>query len=126
MVVLSTPSWSWPELCDVKITGGPRVSRAFPYADLKTSLLDGIDPQWLIRWNGLPGTVASGAIEGAVMARAEKAGDRLAFVSDVFDLPEGTDIYLGSTTSARWRRGRAPRRNCTVATRRSSSRASSG
>ncbi len=36
-----------------------------------------------------------------VMARAEKAGDRLAFVSDVFDLPEGTDIYLGSTTSAR-------------------------
>jgi hypothetical protein len=44
----------------------------FPYTDLKTVLLDGIDPQWLIRWNGLPGTVAFGAIEGAVMARAEK------------------------------------------------------
>jgi nonsense-mediated mRNA decay protein 3 len=36
-----------------------------------------------------------------VMAKAEKAGDRLAFVSDVFDLPEGTDIYIGSTTSGR-------------------------
>ena len=35
------------------------------------------------------------------MAKAEKAGDRLAFVSDVMELPEGTDIYLGSTTAAR-------------------------
>ncbi len=36
-----------------------------------------------------------------VMARAEKAGDRLAFVSDVFELPEGTDVYIGSTAAAR-------------------------
>lgn len=36
-----------------------------------------------------------------VMARAEKAGDRLAFVSDVMELPEGTDVYVGSTASAR-------------------------
>ena len=72
VVVLSTPSWDWRELCDVKITHKPRFSRVFPYTDLKTSLLGGIDPQWLIRWNGLPGTVAFGAIEGAVMARAEK------------------------------------------------------
>jgi len=36
-----------------------------------------------------------------VMVKAEKAGDRLAFVSDVFELPEGTDIYVGSTTSGR-------------------------
>jgi nonsense-mediated mRNA decay protein 3 len=36
-----------------------------------------------------------------IMAKAEKAGDRLAFVSDVFELPEGTDIYIGSTTSGR-------------------------
>lgn len=35
------------------------------------------------------------------MVRAEKAGDRLAFVSDVIELPEGIDIYIGSTTSAR-------------------------
>jgi nonsense-mediated mRNA decay protein 3 len=35
------------------------------------------------------------------MVRAEKAGDRLAFVSDIMELPEGTDIYMGSTTAAR-------------------------
>jgi hypothetical protein len=72
VVVLSTPSWSWPELCDVKISDKPRFSRVFPYTDLKMSLLDGIDPQWLIRWNGLPGTVGFGAIEGTVIGRAEK------------------------------------------------------
>jgi nonsense-mediated mRNA decay protein 3 len=36
-----------------------------------------------------------------VLAKAEKAGDRLAFVSDVMELPEGTDIYVGSTASGR-------------------------
>jgi hypothetical protein len=72
VVVLSTPSWDWRELCDVKIAHAPRFSRVLVYTDTKTSLLDGIDPQWLIRWNGLPGTVAFGAIEGTVMARAEK------------------------------------------------------
>lgn len=72
IVILSTPSWDWRELCDVKIAHDPRFSRVFPYADLKTALLDGIDPQWLLRWNGLPGTIAFGAIEGAIMARAEK------------------------------------------------------
>lgn len=72
VVVLSTPSWGWLELCDVKISDKPRFSRVFPYTDLKPSLLNGIDPQWLIRWNGLPGTVAFGAIEGAAMDRAEK------------------------------------------------------
>ena len=72
VVVLSTPSWDWPELCDVKIGHDPRFSRVFPYTDLKTSLLGGIDPQWLIRWNGFPGTVAFGALEGPAMARAEK------------------------------------------------------
>lgn len=71
VIVLSASSWDWRELCDVKVTHGPRFSRVFPYTGLKTSLLDGIDPRWLIRWNGLPGTVASGAIEGAAMARTE-------------------------------------------------------
>lgn len=36
-----------------------------------------------------------------VMVKAERSGDRLAFVSDVFELPEGMDIYVGSTVSAR-------------------------
>ena len=72
MIVLSTPSWDWSELCDVKISHDPRFSRVFPHKDLKDSLLDGVDPEWLIRWNGLPGTVGFGALGGAVMARAEK------------------------------------------------------
>ena len=72
MVVLSTPSWDWPELCDVKISHEPRFSRVFPHQDLKDSPLDGVAPEWLIRWNGLPGTVGFGALGGPAMARAEK------------------------------------------------------
>ena len=72
MVVLSARSWDWPELCDVKVSHDPRFSRVFPYEDLETPLLDGIDPQWLIRWNGFPGTVAFGALDGPAMARAKK------------------------------------------------------
>ncbi len=36
-----------------------------------------------------------------VMEKAEKAGDRLAFVSDIMELPEGVDVYVGSTVAAR-------------------------
>jgi len=72
VVVLSTPSWDWSELCEVKMSPKPRFSRVFPHTDLKNSLLEGVDHRWLNRWNGLPGTVAFGALEGAVMTRAEK------------------------------------------------------
>jgi hypothetical protein len=72
MVVLSTRSWDWPELCDVKISHDPRFSRVFPHKDLKGSPLDGVNPEWLIRWNGLPGTVAFGAIGGDAVARADR------------------------------------------------------
>ncbi|MCR4412163.1 MAG: hypothetical protein NUV77_07025 [Thermoguttaceae bacterium] len=72
VLVLATPSWEWRELCDVRITRQPRFSRVFPSRDLKDSLLAGMDPQYLIRWNGLPGTVAYGTIEGDMMDRAEK------------------------------------------------------
>lgn len=33
--------------------------------------------------------------------RAVKAGDRLAFITDVFPLPEGADIYIGSSICSR-------------------------
>ena len=33
--------------------------------------------------------------------RAAKSGDRLAFITDVFPLPEGADVYVGSSTCAR-------------------------
>jgi hypothetical protein len=72
IVVLATSSWDWKELCEVKVSHAPRFSRVFPYQDLKGSVLEGIDPQWLIRWNGLPGTVGRGSLEGTAIERAEK------------------------------------------------------
>ena len=65
VIVLSTPSWDWRELCDVRIVRDPRFSRVFPSAP------GDIDPQWLIRWNGPPGTVAFGKLEGDIMSRAK-------------------------------------------------------
>ena len=35
------------------------------------------------------------------IVRAAKAGDRLAFITDVFPLPEGADVYVGSSTCGR-------------------------
>ena len=35
-------------------------------------MLAGIRPEWLIRWNGLPGTVAVGSLGGPAMAAARK------------------------------------------------------
>lgn len=36
-----------------------------------------------------------------VFVRASKTGDRLAFITDIFPLPEGADLYVGSTACAR-------------------------
>jgi hypothetical protein len=35
-------------------------------------MLSGIRPEWLIRWNGLPGTVAVGHLEGPAVEAAGK------------------------------------------------------
>lgn len=72
VMALATPSWDWRELCDLNISRDPRFSRVFPHQPLKDSPLDGVDPQWLIRWNGLPGTVAFGTLEGQAMERAQR------------------------------------------------------
>jgi len=71
MIVLSTRQWDWTELCDIKM-GDTRGSRAFPYLDTKHSLLTGIRPEWLTRWNSLPGTVAAGSLDGPALASAER------------------------------------------------------
>jgi hypothetical protein len=44
----------------------------FVYPQPNNSPLDGVDPQWLIRWNGLPGTVAFGTLEGQLVEHAER------------------------------------------------------
>jgi hypothetical protein len=71
MVVLATRAWDWAELCDIKM-GDMRGSRTFPYPGAKHSMLAGIQPEWLMRWNGLPGTVAAGSLDGPALATAEK------------------------------------------------------
>jgi hypothetical protein len=60
-------------LCDVSIPESSTFSRAFPSAGGDHPLLAGISPDWLRRWNGLPGTVAVARIRG----RAVEAGRSL-------------------------------------------------
>ena len=60
------------DLFDVKIGHARRFSRVFLHQDHKNSLLEGIDPEWLIRWNGFPGTVGLAPLEGPAMNRAGK------------------------------------------------------
>jgi hypothetical protein len=71
VVVLATRTWDWAELCDIRI-GNIRGSRAFPYEGTSHSMLAGIQPEWLMRWNGLPGTVAAASLDGPALAAAEK------------------------------------------------------
>ena len=71
IVVLGTRRWDWLELCNVK-TEDTCGSRAFAYPGVQHSLLEGVRPECLMRWNGLPGTVAVGRLEGPAMADATK------------------------------------------------------
>ncbi|MBL7153180.1 MAG: hypothetical protein ISS79_05650 [Phycisphaerae bacterium] len=71
VVVLGTRHWDWRELCDVK-PGETRGSRAFLYEKTKHPMLSGIRSDWLIRWNGRPGTVAVANLEGPGVEAAEK------------------------------------------------------
>jgi len=61
--------WSWKGLCDVGL-GAVSGSRVFVHKGPKHAALRGIDPAWLVRWNGLPGTVAVGNITGPAMKKA--------------------------------------------------------
>jgi hypothetical protein len=63
VAVLAVPKWEWPALCDLKVSGIGG-SRAFVHEGATHPMLDGIEPRWLQRWNGLPGTVAVAGIAG--------------------------------------------------------------
>lgn len=65
VVVLSTYSWDWPDLCDVSIEKSGPFSRVFAYDGVSHPILSGIDPEWLKRWNGLPGTVAVAEVKSS-------------------------------------------------------------
>ena len=64
VVVLATREWDWTSLCDVSVPQSGTFSRVFPRAGLDQPILAGIEPEWLQRWNGLPGTVALATIKG--------------------------------------------------------------
>lgn len=71
VVALATRSWDWTAVCEVRV-GDPRGSRVFPYEGASHRLLAGLRPECLQRWNGLPGTVAVGSLDGPALAAAEK------------------------------------------------------
>lgn len=71
IIVLATHGWDWNELCNIRISE-TRGSRAFAYPDTKHSMLTGIGSDWMMRWNGLPGTAVIGSLEGPAMDSAKK------------------------------------------------------
>jgi len=72
VMVFSTSTWEWKKLCDVKI-GVHGGSRAFRCDRADHSMLTGIHPDWLKRWNGIPGALANHHIKGP----AVEAGRRI-------------------------------------------------
>ena len=70
MAVLAASHWEWPELCDVKVKG-QRYSRIVA-SKSNSPLMARIDPEWLKRWNGFPGTVATGSLELGPKFQGEK------------------------------------------------------
>jgi hypothetical protein len=71
LVILAQDEWNWKELVDFEIQKG-RSSRAYIYPDAKHPLLAGIHPEFLKRWNGLPGEMADHFIKGDILSRAAK------------------------------------------------------
>ena len=80
VMVLATRTWDWPELCQVTIEEVTDwweddllpFSRVFAYEGVEHPMLAGIDREWLMRWNGLPGTVAVSEFYGPALEGAEK------------------------------------------------------
>ncbi|MBN2137671.1 MAG: hypothetical protein JW720_07685 [Sedimentisphaerales bacterium] len=72
VAVLATRHWDFTDLCNVK-PGDVRGSRAFLYdAASDHPMLEGIRPDWLIRWNARPGTVAVANLEDPPLENAHK------------------------------------------------------
>jgi len=71
LVILSQARWTWKELVDFK-PAREFSSRAFLYPGVEHPMLAGIGPEFLKRWNGLPGRIADHAIEGDLLKRGKK------------------------------------------------------
>jgi len=77
VVLVDRAKWTWDELLDFdaiskrSMLDGP-ASRAFPYRGVEHQLLAGVDRENLKRWNGVPGTISDGWIEGKILVGARK------------------------------------------------------
>jgi len=73
IIVLAVRSWDWTQLCELRVehvhTGG---SRVFVYDKIDPPMLEGIDREWLKRWNGIPGDVALARITGPAVDIGKK------------------------------------------------------
>lgn len=76
LVILTPKRWSARRIADFSVDGKQRCSRAFIYQDADHAILRDIDPEYLKRWNGLPGTIANSAIAGG----PPKIGKRLLWI----------------------------------------------
>ena len=74
LVILRQGGWDWTKLLDFGMDAGKLTasSRAFPYSRARHPMLSGIDPEFLKRWNGLPGTVADRVLTGEALKDAKK------------------------------------------------------
>ncbi len=109
VVVLGTRHWDWNELCDVK-AGETRGSRAFLHENAKHPMLSGIQPEWLIRWNSRPGTVAVANLEGPGIEAAEKTlwvRDPETCVAAEIPIVGGKGTILFSQLDLQWRVNRS-------------------
>jgi hypothetical protein len=99
IVVADSTDWPWKELADVHI-GVPDPAARNPIIGSRAHLFEGaahralrdVPPDWLWRWNGLPGEVASEAVLEDSAALAQ--GQKIAWVSrpiytTLFSLPMG-------------------------------------
>ena len=73
LVILRHDKWDWTSLVDATMEPGPKsASRAFAYSRARHPMLTGIDPEFLKRWNGLPGTVADRVLAGDLLTAGKK------------------------------------------------------
>ncbi|MCX8155913.1 MAG: hypothetical protein N3J91_05595 [Verrucomicrobiae bacterium] len=70
VLVLGTSSWNWRELCDVQLGKLQRFSRVFVHPAVQEHSFAQINPAWLIRWNGYPGTVGLTPLAGPGLTNA--------------------------------------------------------
>ncbi len=77
LIILNPATWEWKELLafeiDRKRTWLTGISsRVFPYHDLDHPILEGLSPESLKRWNGIPGTISDGSIKGDILKKGKK------------------------------------------------------